>query len=310
ADLMAEYNLSSTSTIITTNIQQPIESIEILDQKINILDYLSFLNIHLLFRDIFNYILDIQWYNYMKKIFPKNEQEIFLNNSQMYSSLKKLFLFFIIKSGIVELLSRFELLETNYINKEDELRVHLSWFIFDQSQLAKVYRRDVEELKRLQQEHLSKLDININSLSFDELIQQQINKYYHYRNSDDDEDEDEIENHNNKIKLIKELDKLHDEHILWLKQKKKDLKITAPIVERLQELYDHLQILDFLINQKYLTMDDSDEDIDPLMGPVADLMAEYNLSSTSTIITTNIQQPIESIEILDQKINILDYLSF
>ncbi|CAF2975187.1 unnamed protein product [Rotaria sp. Silwood2] len=149
-----------------------------------------------------------------------------------------------IKSGIVELLSRFELLETNYINKEDELRVHLSWFIFDQSQLAKVYRRDVEELKRLQQEHLSKLDININSLSFDDLIQQQINKYYHYRNSDDDEDEDEIENHNNKIKLIKELDKLHDEHILWLKQKKKDLKITAPIVERLQELYDHLQILD------------------------------------------------------------------
>ncbi|CAF5054296.1 unnamed protein product, partial [Rotaria sp. Silwood1] len=94
------------------------------------------------------------------------------------------------------------------------------------------------------QEHLSKLDININLLSFDELIQQQINKYYHYRNIDDDDDDDdnEIENNNN-IKFIQELDKLHDEHILWLKKKKKDLKITAPIVERLQELYDHLQIL-------------------------------------------------------------------
>ncbi|CAF5125441.1 unnamed protein product, partial [Rotaria sp. Silwood1] len=118
-----------------------------------------------------------------------------------------------IKSGIIELLSRFELLETNYINKEDEYRLYLSWFLFDQSQLAKIYRRDVEELKRLQQEHLSKLDININLLSFDELIQQQINKYYHYRNIDDDDDDDEIEN-NNKIKFIQELDKLHDEHIL------------------------------------------------------------------------------------------------
>ncbi|CAF1023502.1 unnamed protein product [Rotaria sp. Silwood1] len=92
ADLMAEHNLSSKTTT-TTNIQK---SIEILDQKINILDYLSFLNIHLLFKDIFNYILDIQWYNYMKKIFPKNEQEIFLNHSQIYSSLKKLIFFFII----------------------------------------------------------------------------------------------------------------------------------------------------------------------------------------------------------------------
>ncbi|CAF3536105.1 unnamed protein product [Rotaria sp. Silwood1] len=92
ADLMAEHNLSSKTTT-TTNIQK---SIEILDQKINILDYLSFLNIHLLFKDIFNYILDIQWYNYMKKNFPKNEQEIFLNHSQIYSSLKKLIFFFIV----------------------------------------------------------------------------------------------------------------------------------------------------------------------------------------------------------------------
>jgi len=87
ADLMAEHNLSST----TTNIKKPDESIEILDQKIKILDYLSFLNIHSHFKDIFNYILDIQWYHSIKI-----EQEILLNSSQMYSSLKKLSLLFIV----------------------------------------------------------------------------------------------------------------------------------------------------------------------------------------------------------------------
>jgi len=93
----------------------------------------------------------------------------------------------------------------------------------------------------MQQEHMSKLDINSNPLSFDELIQQQINKYYHYRNSDDDEEDEDLDHEG---KLINELDKLHDEHVLWLKKKKKDSKTMVPITERLQELHDHLQILD------------------------------------------------------------------
>jgi hypothetical protein len=126
------------------------------------------------------------------------------------------------------------LLETNYINKEDELRTQLSWFISDQTQLSKIYRRDVEELKRMQQEHMSKLDINSNPLSFDELIQKQINKYYHYRNSDDDEEDDDQENLEHEGKLINELDKLHEDHVLWLKKKKKDSKIMVPITERLR----------------------------------------------------------------------------
>jgi len=53
-------------------------------------------------------------------------------------------------------------------------------------------------------------------------------------------------------------------------------------------------------------MDESDEDIDPLMGPVADLMAEHNLSST----TTDIKNPVEIIEILEQKTTILDIYHF
>jgi len=123
-------------------------------------------------------------------------------------------------------------LETNYITKDEELRTQLSWFISDQTQLAKIYRRDVEELKRLQQEHISKLDINSNPLSFDELVQKQINKYYHYRNSDDEEEEEENLDQNEKF--INELDKLHEEHVLWLKKKKKDSKTMAPITERLR----------------------------------------------------------------------------
>jgi len=84
----------------------------------------------------------------------------------------------------------------------------------------------------MQQEHMSKLDINSNPLSFDELIQQQIIKYYHYQNSDEDEDDEE--NIDNQGKLIIELDKLHEDHVLWLKKKKKDAKIMAPITERLR----------------------------------------------------------------------------
>ncbi|CAF3277452.1 unnamed protein product [Rotaria socialis] len=208
-----------------------------------------------------------------------------------------------IKSGIIDLLSRFELLETNYVNKEEEVRTHLSWFMFDQTQLAKVFRRDVEELKRLQQEHLSKLDTNANLSSFDELLQQQVNKYYHYMNFDDDEEDEENENLNHKVKLVNELDKLHDDHVSWLKKKKKDLKTTAPIVERLQ--------FGCGLKKQKLIMNDSDEDIDPLMGPVAELMAEHNLASTTTTTTTSdMQKTIQSIETLDQQINILDYLSF
>ncbi len=89
----------------------------------------------------------------------------------------------------------------------------------------------MEELKRMQQEHLSKLDINSNPLSFDELIQQQVNKYYHYRNSDDDEEEDLDQEDE---KFISEFDKTHEEHVLWLKKKKKDSKTLAPMTERLR----------------------------------------------------------------------------
>lgn len=165
-----------------------------------------------------------------------------------------------IKTGLEQLMTRFEFLETSYLSKDDELRSQLIWFISDQSQLSKTYRRDVDELKRMQQEHLSKLDINTTPLSFDELVQKQVNKFYQYRNIDDDDDDDyEQEN-----KFIQQFDKLHDEHVNWLKKKKKETKTIAPITERLrmcfllifreqikskyllffsEELHDHLQLL-------------------------------------------------------------------
>jgi hypothetical protein len=102
ADLMAEHNLSST----TTDIKNPVEIIEIPEQKTKILDYLSFLNIHSLFKDIFNYIIDIQWYHYINKISPQIEQEIFLNPSQIYSSLKTLSLLFIVSISLSHFLSQ------------------------------------------------------------------------------------------------------------------------------------------------------------------------------------------------------------
>lgn len=98
ADLMAEHNLSTTTTTTTTaNVNKPVEIIEIPEQRINILNYLSFLNLRLLFKDIFNYFLDIQWFSYLKKSSPKLEQEIFLQSTQLYSSIKLLSLLFIVR---------------------------------------------------------------------------------------------------------------------------------------------------------------------------------------------------------------------
>ncbi len=93
----------------------------------------------------------------------------------------------------------------------------------------------MEELKRIQQEHMSKLDIHLIAPSFDELIQQQINKYYHYKHTEDDEEEEN--NFDEEQKLIKKFNQLHDEHVLWLKKKKKNAKITGPIVERFRMFY-------------------------------------------------------------------------
>jgi hypothetical protein len=88
----------------------------------------------------------------------------------------------------------------------------------------------------MQQEHMSKLDIHLIAPSFDELIQQQITKYYYYKHTDDDEEEDDCLDEEQK--LINKFNKLHDEHVLWLKKKKKSAKIIAPIIERFRMLYN------------------------------------------------------------------------
>lgn len=122
----------------------------------------------------------------------------------------------------------------NYIVKEEELRSELNLFLHDQTQLAKIFRRDVEELKRMQQEHLSKLDMHRNLSSFDELIEQQIKKYYHSKQIDDDEEEEEEHHLDDEQKLIERFNHLHEEHVIWLKKQKKNAKILGTRVERLR----------------------------------------------------------------------------
>ena len=149
----------------------------------------------------------------------------------------------------MELTSRFEILETNYLNKDEELRQELTWFIFDQSQLAKTFRRDVDELKRMQQEHMSKLEIYSVKSSFDELLQQQINKFYHYKHCEDDEEEDE--GCDEQDKLVKKFEKSHEQHVLWLKKSQKVVKRTGSVVERFRR-YDEssLQKINSLSNSR------------------------------------------------------------
>jgi hypothetical protein len=102
AELMAEHNLSSTKIQSPSNEKKLVESIETLDQKIKIRDYLSVFNIRSLCRDVFNYILDIQWYRSINSILPKNEQEVFLTQEKMSSSLKKLCFFLIVSISLYQ----------------------------------------------------------------------------------------------------------------------------------------------------------------------------------------------------------------
>lgn len=88
----------------------------------------------------------------------------------------------------------------------------------------------------MQQEHMSKLDMHLIVSSFDELIQQQINKYYHYKHLEEDEDDDDDNNLNEEHKLINKFDSLHDDHAVWLKKKKRNAKTLGPIVERFRML--------------------------------------------------------------------------
>ena len=139
-----------------------------------------------------------------------------------------------IRTGNIELVTRLELLEGSYTQQEEELRRELMWFLVDQTQLAKTFRRDVDELKRMQQEHMSKLDIHGIASTFDDLIQQQINKLYQYKHLEDDEDEED-ESLENGQRLIKDFDKLHDDNVTWLKKKKKSAKARSSLVERFRE---------------------------------------------------------------------------
>ena len=121
------------------------------------------------------------------------------------------------------------------MNKEEELRRELSWFMRDQSQLAKTFQRDVDQLKNMQQEYMSKLDIHSIFPSFDELIQQQINKYYHYKSSEEEEEDDDDDDNDycdEERKLMSKFDKLHEENFLWFKKKKKGIKMTGSVIER------------------------------------------------------------------------------
>lgn len=111
----------------------------------------------------------------------------------------------------------------------------MNWFLNDQSQLAKIFRRDVEEIKRMQQEHLTKLEMHSNPLAFDDLVQSEIQKLYHYRHVDEDEDDDDDEGEENRQRWIGDLEKVHDEHLLCLKKKKKEAKVHGPVIERLRK---------------------------------------------------------------------------
>ena len=94
ADLMAEHQLSSTGITV----RKPVESMVILEQKIQLRDYLSIFNIRLFFKNIFDYFLHLQWFRYLNKFSPKIEQEIAFDQSQIFSSLGRLSLLFIVRA--------------------------------------------------------------------------------------------------------------------------------------------------------------------------------------------------------------------
>lgn len=134
------------------------------------------------------------------------------------------------------MINRFEQLEQSFLQKEEEILVELNLFVVSEIQLAKTFRRDVEELKKMQQEHLTKLENNSMKTSFDDLIERQIEKFYHFKPSDfDDEEEEEdfLDDENQRVRNY--FEKFHDEHLNWMKKKKKATKSKGAALERIRK---------------------------------------------------------------------------
>ena len=55
-------------------------------------------------------------------------------------------------------------------------------------------------------------------------------------------------------------------------------------------------------------MDEYDEDVDPLAGPIADLMAEHSLSSTTPMSTLKTQNPTDFLHVPPTKTKLFDLL--
>lgn len=90
ADLMAEHQLSSTTV---KEIPKPVKRME---KKTNLFDHLPVFNIRSVFRNIFNDLLDLYWYYYLKQYSPDIEQDVLLHQSTLWSSLQRLALLCIV----------------------------------------------------------------------------------------------------------------------------------------------------------------------------------------------------------------------
>ena len=95
ADLMAEHQLA-------TNVKEIPKSIEPIEQKKSLRDYLPVINIHLVFQNVFTYLLDLYWYHYLHQYSPNIEQDTSLHQPTVFSLLKKLTLLCIVRSFSIQ----------------------------------------------------------------------------------------------------------------------------------------------------------------------------------------------------------------
>ena len=127
AELMAEHELHTPATpFMSTDTTEPVKSVERVDQPMQWLD--SF-NPRLLFKDLFDHVLDVLWYRYIRRTCQVDDEPVFLNQRQTCSSLKKLCLLLLVSSYTSQPSRRSSMLTCSRLTSFSPFHFHLFFMV-------------------------------------------------------------------------------------------------------------------------------------------------------------------------------------
>ncbi|CAF1359284.1 unnamed protein product [Didymodactylos carnosus] len=162
-----------------------------------------------------------------------------------------------IKSSVKQYSKRYAKLIESYRSQSNSLRNQYDEFLNDMKEVAASYNQDAEDIARLYNQYIAKIDeehrsTKVNGESYDDLFTYQAEKFFtHFTHNGGDVQEEEEEEDDggetdqqkrNLNKLIKHHQGRHEEYLKLVKDRKKQKKELQPLIDSLKEIYDHLDV--------------------------------------------------------------------